>query len=161
MDFEDVIRRWPYFANVSKFHSSEDIHHKRIAKPLIDWKRFSQGQMVVIGTKRMVWDEYRRHMRVVSNQLAKLVFTLAIVLVSLYAWFLTKQVFFLFVTAGSGFVAGFMYRHAIGKYGNIKDFEDVPVLMPSLSLLQDARASGEDIEARPAQLQKSLLKSLQ
>lgn len=142
--FEDAMRKYPFFVNSSKWHDGDAIERKQVVDPsrYMDPKKFSAGQMAEVWTKRMLWDEYRFHMSVTLKQLGKCAFSGLSTIGFLYLFAVSLNPVFAFAMLLCGMYSGYMYRHAIGKYGNIKIFEDVPVLVPSMDIYKTADKMG-------------------
>ena len=145
--FEDAIRKYPYFVNSSVWRDWDKIERKVVVDPsrYMDPKKFNSGQMTEVHTKRMVWDEYKSHMSITLKQLSKCAFGGLSTLGFLYLFVVSLNPFFAFAMTLCGMYCAYMYRHAVGKYGNIADFEDVPVLVPSLNLYNTANKMGVKI----------------
>jgi len=124
---EDFLRgNYPLFRNAGSY--------KRVAKPILDDKRFQQGQMVTLSTRRELYEYYKHWMRVVTRLMAYSMVSGVGAIVCLTNMFSSSNIMWGVGAAVLTGFAAFYYRDSVGKYGKIADYENMPVLVPIVNL---------------------------
>jgi len=147
-DVEDSMRSLPFFADNTVPFNTAEARYKRPAKTFIDQKKLVNGQFAYVSTKRELYDDYKKWMRITAESLGMSAVSFLAAGVLCLLFISSPNALLGLLVVGLAWFSGLKYRHAVGKYGNIKDFEDMPVVLPIMNLYQDC-GKNADMDWRP------------
>lgn len=145
-DVEDKIRMLPYFSqNEHWWVNPEDAVRKEVGKTHLDPNKIVDGKFSYLSTKREVYNYYTHWMKITVTQLTYSVLGGIGAIIAGYFVLQGASVLFTLLAVFLAAYAGYKWRHAVGKYGNIKDFENMPVVLPIMDLYATGASVGMDL----------------
>jgi hypothetical protein len=109
----------------------------------------AQAYTLRIRTWRELAEYYKYWIHKVESYLFYSIIAGVVAVFSFVQILITKNISWVIIATVTAVIAGFYYRHAFGRYGNLAKLENVPCVTPPRNVFEQAKRSGVDLGGKP------------